>query len=95
MKSIKTIKRSSSNVKNYIGSIFEYYETAGKRPNFEDISKELKTKRNEYGCKEFIEDEWLSPSQIRRLFANLVRKNTTLKQLEAVLDEEMKNDEDL
>lgn len=37
------------------------------------VAADLKTLRNVDGTKKFIKDEWLTPSQIKSLFANFVR----------------------
>ncbi|VDI35759.1 Hypothetical predicted protein [Mytilus galloprovincialis] len=95
LKTSKSVKRFSTKVKDYISSIHQYFNTTGKRPNFEDIAEELKTKRDDDGNKVFKQEEWLSPSQIRSLFSNFVRKNAQSIEIHTGTQKETKNDEDL
>jgi hypothetical protein len=96
LKSTKSTKRFTTNVKDYILSIYQYFETTGKRPNYENIAEELKTKKRDDGSKVFIQEEWLSPSQIRSLFSNFVGKNTAKPFIVLTMpDKETQNDEAL
>ncbi|VDI43789.1 Hypothetical predicted protein [Mytilus galloprovincialis] len=95
LKTSKSVKRFSTKVKDYISSIHQYFNTTGKRPNFEDIAEELKTKRDDDGNKVFKQEEWLCPSQIRSLFLNFVRKNAQSIEIHTGTQKETKNDEDL
>ncbi|XP_076107223.1 uncharacterized protein LOC143075622 isoform X2 [Mytilus galloprovincialis] len=95
LKTSKSVKRFSTKVKDYISSIHQYFNATGKRPNFEDIAEELKTKRDDDGNKVFKQEEWLSPSQIRSLFSNFVRKNAQSIEIHTGTQKETKNDEDL
>lgn len=73
LKTSKPAKRHTKNVKEYLYKIYLECDLSGKRPNFDNLSAELKTKRNENGVKMFSRDEWLAASQIRSLFANFVK----------------------
>ncbi|VDI03182.1 Hypothetical predicted protein [Mytilus galloprovincialis] len=95
LKTFKSVKRLSTKVKDYISSIHQYFNTTGKRPNFEDIAEELKTKRDDDGNKVLKQEEWLCPSQIRSLFSNFVRKNAQSIEIHTGTQKETKNDEDL
>ncbi|KAK3107468.1 hypothetical protein FSP39_015222 [Pinctada imbricata] len=77
LKSIKPSKRFTKNVKDYLILIYLDCKESGKRPNFDQLSKELKLSRNEDGAKTFTRDEWLSASQISSLFANFVKIGST------------------
>lgn len=63
-------------------------------PISKNIAEELKTKRHDDSSKLFIQEEWLSPSQIRSLFSKFVRKNTTKASSQLAMSEkETQNDE--
>lgn len=95
LKTSKPAKKHSVRVKDYLKDVFNHFEVTGKRPNYESLSDELKTKRDETGAKCFSTEEWLSPSQIRSLFSNFVRKNTTSAQNVVLELVSSKEDEEL
>ncbi|CAG2213242.1 unnamed protein product [Mytilus edulis] len=73
LKTSRPCKRFTKKVKDYLYNIYLNCGTTGKRPNFDRLSIELKMQRIENGTKMFSREEWLSPSQIRSLFANYVK----------------------
>ena len=66
-------KRFSVRVKEFLHSVYAHCNSTGKRANFDMVAADLKTLRNVDGTKKFNKDEWLTPSQMRSLFANFVR----------------------
>lgn len=96
LKSTRTSKRFSSKVKEYLKEIFIDCETSGKRPNFEKLAEELKTIRSDSGLKLFPVDDWLTPPQIRSLFASFVQKKSasnqvTITQISDIKDEDLQH----
>lgn len=73
LKITKPQERFNVRVKEFLHSIYAHCNSTGKRPNFDMVAADLKTVRNVDGTKKFNKDEWLTPSQIRSLFANVVR----------------------
>lgn len=73
LKVTKPQERFNVRVKEFLHSIYAHCNSTGKRPNFDMVAADLKTVRNVDGTKKFNKDEWLTPSQIRSLFANVVR----------------------
>ena len=78
LKPVRTNKRFSLKVKDYLLNIYKVCEPTGKRPDNDVIAEELKPRRNSNGEKMFGQDDWLSSGQIRSLFSNFVRKNVTI-----------------
>jgi hypothetical protein len=73
LKITKPQKRFSVRVKEFLHSIYAHCISTGKRPNFDMVAADLKTLRSVDGTKKYNKDEWLTPSQIRSLFASFVR----------------------
>ena len=97
---VRTNKRFSLKVKDYLLNIYKVCEPTGKWPDNDVIAEELKPRRNSNGEKMFGQDDWLSSGQIRSLFSNFVRKNITLaKSFNAAYSDlslqDSKTDEDL
>lgn len=97
LKTAKPQKRFSVGVKQYLLTLYETCNSTGRRPNFEHLSSELKVLRNTDGSKKFSQEEWLSPSQIRSLFAGFIRLgdkshgNVSVVKVEEIKDAELQS----
>ena len=60
LKSSISVKRFTVEVKDYLFQIYMGFEATRKRPNYDDLADDLKTKRDEEGNKYFSSEEWLS-----------------------------------
>ena len=65
LKGKRLTARFSENVKKYLQNICISCEKNGTRPNYYQLSEELRKVTDENGQKMFVKKEWLTPSQIR------------------------------
>ena len=66
--------RFSEKVKNYLQTICVSCEQTGSRPDFVELSEELRKVTSENGEKLFLRSEWFSPAQIRCYFTQFLFK---------------------
>ena len=75
LKSITRSSRFSPKVKDYVLNIFNSCEKSGKRPNYSSLSEELKKSCHEDGSRMFAPSDWLTPNQLRGIFASYLMKS--------------------
>ncbi|XP_076085029.1 uncharacterized protein LOC143055862 [Mytilus galloprovincialis] len=75
LKGKRLTARFSENVKKYLQNICISCEKTGTRPNYYQLSEELRKVTDENGQKMFVKKEWLTPSQIRGYVAQFISKS--------------------
>lgn len=96
LKRRKQVIRFSSKVKEYVHKVFQDGEVSGKKANPYTVSKNIRYEVDENGKRLFLTTEWLSPQQVRGLFASFAtqkhKPDKKRLKLEEVVDD---NDEEL
>ena len=79
LKKRKKVTRFSRKVKDFVRKVFDDGELSGKKANPYTVSKNIRYEVDETGQRLFDTSEWLSPQQVRGLFANFATQKIKSK----------------